>query len=138
MKYAIEQYDRSFKLICEEFISTYFTWDDGSVSEWYIIGEWWRLAPDVIEVDDTYWSINNMYEALKNDIPRDKLMERYDYAFNKHQLKEQPVNLTSYALGVKTYTEKERLADEDKIKETFRLLQESIDENKRTDGNNVK
>lgn len=129
MKYSIEQYDRVFKQVCEEFISTYYTWDDGSISEWYIIGEWGRLAPDIIEVNDTYWSINNMYEALKNDIPRDKLIERYDYAFNKHQLKKQPVNLTSYALGVKPYTEEERLADEEKIKESFRLLQERANNN---------
>jgi len=54
---------------------------------------------------------------------------------NKYELKEQPINLVNYALWVKPYTDTERLADENKIKEAFRLLQESIKENQRIDNN---
>lgn len=138
MKYAIEQYNRSINLMIEEFIKIYYTDEEGYPSEWYIIGEWWRLAPDTIEVEEMYWNADNIYEALKNEIDKEKLFERYWYALNKYELKETPINLVNYALGVKPYTEEERLADEAKIKEAFRLLKESINENKRTDDNNVK
>jgi hypothetical protein len=69
-----------------------------------------------------YWNVDQIYEALLNDIPKDKLFEWYWYALNKHELNEQPTNLVSYAIGVKPYTEEGRLADKDKTKEAFRLL----------------
>ena len=132
MKYNIEQYNRAIANLIHDFIEIYYRDEDDYQSEWYIIGEWWRLAPETIEVDDMYWNTDKIYEALLNDIPKDKLFEWYWYTQNKHELNETPTNLVSYALWVNPYTEEERLEDEKKIAEAFRLLQESIDEETRT------
>jgi len=73
-----------------------------------------------------YWNIDQIYEALLHDIPKEKMFEWYRYSLNKMELNETKHNLVSYCKGSKVYTEEEQKEDEERIKEAFRLLQESI------------
>ena len=139
MKDIIETYDNIFKQLVEEFVRVYFTEDDWSVADYYIIGSWWRLAPYTVEIGDYYFrDICQMYEALKNNIPKDKLLERYDYSYDIHQKNskndnkkedEHIVNLVSYALWALPYTKEDKAEAERNIKYARDMLEESIKNN---------
>ena len=139
MKDIIETYDNIFKQLVEEFVRVYFTEDDWSVAEYYIIGSWWMRAPYTVEIGDYYFrDICQMYEALKNDIPKETLLKRYDYSYDIHQKNskndskkeaEHIVNLVSYALWALPYTKEDKAEAERNIKYARDLLEESIKNN---------
>ena len=135
MKYTIKAYDNIIKQLIEEFIKVYYTYDDWSVEEYYIIWEWGRLSPNTAEIADMFWNIDNMYEALKNDIPKEKLFDWYDRSLdlrmeNSNQDSKKKditvVNLMSYSLWAIPYTKEDRAEAEKNIKHTRATLGELI------------
>jgi len=128
----IENYIKSTEDIVKEFIKTYYTDEDGYIADYYLI--WWRdrLHPWPLEVNDSYWWIDNVYEALLHNIPKDILFERYDYQEAKHTIKNNwddviCINLTTRYLWEKVYTEEEKAKDQKRLWEIRDMLKESID-----------
>lgn len=92
------EYTSAIVRMVEEFVKRYYTDDDGSSSEYYIISQDSDLAPWPIEIDDMYWSADNIYEALKNNIPKGKLFDWYFYHTDRlMRWEESSLNLTTYA-----------------------------------------
>jgi len=128
----IENYIKSTEDIVKEFIKTYYTDEDGYIADYYLI--WWRdrLHPWPLEVNDSYWWIDNVYEALLHNIPKDILFEWYDYQEAKHTIKNKGddvicINLTTRYLWEKVYTEEEKAKDQKRLWEIRDMLKESID-----------
>jgi len=137
MSKRIKTYDKAFEWIVDEFIEKFYTYDDWSKADYYIIWQWGRLAPGVVDINEweCFWDIWHMYEAIKNDISKEKLEERYEYSLNKHHINtdwwdETIVNLTSFALWAIEYTKQEREEDEQRIEEIYKKLKNSIEETK--------
>jgi len=137
MKDIIETYDNIFEQLVEEFVRVYFTEDDDSVEDYYIIGSCWRLAPYTVGIGDDYYfrDICQMYEALKNDIPKETLLKRYDYSYDIYQKNskndskkedEHIINLVSYTLWALPYTKEDKAEAERNIKYARDMLEESI------------
>lgn len=121
MEYALEQYTRSIKTLVEEFVSIYYPWAD-----YFIIGEWSRLAPNVIGIADDFWNVDQMYEALLNDIPKDKLFEWYDYQLDQHLKNKEVINLTTYCCWMIIYTKEEVQESEKRAMKAKKILEESL------------
>jgi len=82
-----------------------------------------------------FWNIDNIYEALKHDIPREKLFKRYDYANDndmansKQDSKKKNVftmGLVHYVLGREPYTKEQIKEDKAHIKRAKKLLKLEI------------
>lgn len=91
------EYQSAIVRMTEEFIKRYYTFDDDSSSDYYIISQDSELAPWPIEIDDMYWGVNMIYEALKNDIPKKILFDWYFYYLDRVWKWEDAMNLTTYA-----------------------------------------
>ena len=123
----IEEYNRIFNELIVEFNKRYF----GLEADPYIIWEWWRLAPDVVDFDEYFIHINDIYECIKHNIPKEKFFEWYEYSQNKATLNEDGVcDLTSFVMGAIEYTEEDKKKDEDKIEESYKLLRWEIKKTK--------
>lgn len=134
----ITQYNFSFDQLVRSFVEKYYKNDEDDIAEYYIIGEWWNLWPDIVEVNDMYRRITDIHTALKNDIPENKLFARYDYSLNKHTINkkwgdEVIVNLYNFAFWPTEYTEEQRETDEAKVKEIYQSLMEECDKSKNED-----
>jgi len=123
---SIKKYDLAFREIVEEFVETYFTYSDWHCSNYYIIWEGSRLAPNVVEISDYFWNIDQMYEAISNKVSKDALFEWYDYALDKAQLKQPAMNLPAYYLWEKKYTDKEKKEAQKNIKKSYKILLNEI------------
>lgn len=120
----------------QEFVERYYTYDDGSISDYHIIWDWGLLGIDVICVREFYYrNIQNIREALHHNIPEEKLFERYDY---QEQLnldsngEKSPTNLVSFwkwadKIGL---TEEEMATHKEKMKNLLTILDEEIEKNK--------
>jgi hypothetical protein len=77
MPKEIIAYRKSCETLVNKFVKKYFTYDDGGVSDYYIIGRdsLLHLAPHTFEVADLYYNLDEAYEALYSDLPRDKVIE---------------------------------------------------------------
>ena len=79
-----------------------------------------------------FWSIDNIFEALLHNIPKDVLFAWYDYSYDKHignKVKEKPdtiVNLTSFALGAIEYTDEEKAKDRANVDKYWNELIDSM------------
>jgi len=134
MNKTIKMYDMVVSILTKDFIKKYYNEDNEDILEtdYFIIWEWWRLAPDTVWIGDQFRSISEMYEAIKNDISEEKLFNWYDYSLNKHQLNsngwnETIVNLTSFALWAIEYTKEEEEEDDKRIDEAYKLLDSEIE-----------
>lgn len=131
---VIENYLKAMEGMVDVFCNTYYKDDEGHITDYYMIGvDWDRLHPWPVEIHDRYWSMDNIYEALLNKIPKDKLFEWYDYSYAKHFIKKEDpkynepiINLTTFCLWDRVYTKEEREEDERKIEETWYSLRDSI------------
>ena len=134
----IDQYNFAFDCLVKSFVEKYYKNDEDDVAEYYIIGEWWNLCPDIVEVNEMYRHITDIYTAIKNNIPQDKLFTRYDYSLNKHTINKQwgdevIVNLYNFAFWPTEYTEEQKAIDEAKVKEIYHSLMEECEKNKSED-----
>jgi len=132
---SLDNYNEAFEEIVKEFVKKYYTYDDWSYQDYYIIWGFWRHAPDTVEINWDFWDITNIYEALKHDLDKGKLFERYEYSLNKAHInsewwKEIIVNLINFCKWAIEYTEEDKKKDEEKIKETRKLLFNSIKQEK--------
>ena len=124
----IDKYDAIFKAMVTEFDEKYFDWE----RDYYIIGMWGRLAPTVVGRHERYhFSIDHIYEALKHNLNKKKILDWHDYCVESYEKKESPMSLVNYCMWVEEYTKEERKKDKDNIKRTKKLLEDSILEYKR-------
>lgn len=72
----IDQYNFAFDQLVKSFIEKYYKNSEEDIAEYFVIGEWWNLCPDIVEVNEMYRHITDIYTAIKNDIPEDKLFSR--------------------------------------------------------------
>jgi len=134
----IDQYNFAFGCLVKSFVEKYYKNDEGDIAEFFVIWEWWNLCPDIVEVNEMYRHITDIYTAIKNNIPQDKLFTRYDYSLNKHTINKQwgdevIVNLYNFAFWPTKYTEEQKAIDEAKVKEIYHSLMEECDKSKNED-----
>lgn len=126
----IWDYNLSFKILCDEFVKKYYSDEDVS-SDYYIIWEWGNLCPNVIDVNEYFWGIEDIYVALKHNIPEDKLFKYYEYSLNKSIVNKQTwwdyiQSLYNFYSWDYIYTEEEEKSDEDIVKEYYNKLRDNI------------
>jgi hypothetical protein len=129
----IQEYNNALYTIINAFVEKYYTYSDGSVADFDIIGINSNMHPWPVEIADYYRSISDIYTALLNDIPSDTLFERYDYSLNQYELKEPIINLYSYWRWARVYTQEERDKDNTRIKEKYNELVKEITKKKKMD-----
>jgi len=132
---AITQYNFAFDQLVKLFVEKYYKNDEDDIAEYYIIGEWWNLCPDIVEVNEMYRRITDIYTAIKNNIPEDKLFARYGYSLNKHTINKQGgdeviYNLYNFAFWPTEYTEEQKAIDKEKVKEIYQSLMEECEKSK--------
>ena len=86
----VEQYKKIFLEIAEQFVKKYHSYDDWSISEWFVIGEtlpmWWNI---ICVSDERYWWVDDMLTCIELDIPKAIVFEWYGSMDKEHR----PVNL---------------------------------------------
>ena len=97
---VIDIYNESVLMMVEEFIDQYYTYDDGSKAEYYVIGGD-NQAPGVIDIAEDFWNIDDIYVALKNNVEKKTLMQRHEYAHDEYIADKYPINLYNYHLGLR-------------------------------------
>lgn len=122
---TLQTYDESFWLLVKKFVNVYYSYEDWDVADYYIIWEWWWLAPNTVEINDEFRHINQIYEALKHNIPKKILFEWYYYSLErasknvkrKEECKEELfiTNLVHYHKWAPKYTQKELEESQKKV-----------------------
>lgn len=125
-------YDEAFILLVEEFIEKYYTYDDWSKQDYYVVGGFGRYSPHTVWIWDQFRSINDIYEALLHEITLDKLFERYEYSLNKHTINDKGwnetiVNLVNFYKWDIEYTKEDEEKDNKRISESYKLLAAEIE-----------
>lgn len=83
--------------MCEEFTKKYYTYDDWSVAEYDIIWTDKKYSPWTVMINDDYWSINQVYEALENDLPFERMQDwLYEEMEREWNMKVSFVNYCKY------------------------------------------
>jgi len=128
MPKEIISYRKACDNLVKKFVKKYFTYDDDSVSDYYIIGRdsLWHLAPHAFCVWDLYYNIEEAYEALYSDLPREKVIDRADPYYERPK----GVSFHDYCKYWKTpehvYTDEERSNDLKNIRNTYEQLLKSM------------
>lgn len=130
---AIDSYVQATEKLVKKFIKTYYTYEEWYTADYYLI--WWRnrLHAGPLEVNDRFWWLDSIYEALLHKIPTDKLFEWYDYQEAKHTRKNKGddvvcTNLTTRYLWDRVYTQEEKDEDNKRLKEIRDSFRESMDQ----------
>ena len=128
MNSLILEHDELFHEMCYQFVEKYYSQEDEDIIPyWYIVWEWGNLFHNVLSVSDDFWSIEDIYIALKHNITSDLVFAWYEYSFNKNTSEEwEYFNLYDFSFWNYVYTEEERQKDELKIKEAHDLFMESL------------
>lgn len=132
---TLTKYIKATEKMVHKFIKKYYTYEDDSLADYYLI--WWRdrLHAWPLEVCDRYWSLEDIYQALLHNVPKDVLFEWYDYSYAQHTKKQKwddvvCYNLASRYLWDRVYTEVEKKADERRLKEIQVMFIEEIEKYK--------
>lgn len=118
-----DRYDLIFQELVTAFDERYFDWE----KDYYIIGSWGRLAPNVVGWQERYhFNIDQIYEALKHGLPKKKILDRHDYCVDELMEKRSPTSLVNYCLGMEEYTKEQKKEAKRNIAQSKKLLQEAI------------
>lgn len=95
MKDPIITYMQSIENIIDIFIDAYYTFDDWSKADYYIIGDLnvWMWP---VHISDYYRSIDNMICAIHNKIPEKILFRHYEESLKAYDTKASFPNLYNY------------------------------------------
>jgi len=77
MKKQIKQYYKACEGVKDLFIETYYTYDDGSIQDFYWIG---GIIGGVLNVGDEFWNIDDMVTAIEMRATIDDL---YDWHWDR-------------------------------------------------------
>lgn len=121
------EYIRVIENMVKEFVRLYYTYDDWSSQDYDMMNneKYW---PWPIAIWDEFRGVDDIYVAIKHNLDRDKVFERYDYCMDKSFLEETPDNLLTFCRWPKEYTKEEQEKDQKAIKEAHKMLMWSIDD----------
>ena len=91
----LKEYRRITKAMVEQFIDVYYTYDDGSKANYYIVWEDENMHMWSIEIADVYRDIEQIYQSLANRFDFDKMMDWKDYQIRNHP-NQMKVNFYNY------------------------------------------
>jgi len=125
---VLDNYYKAFEKVVKKFTKTYHSYEDGSIPDYYIIGSWKTMWPDTVQInDDWFWNIEDMYTALLNNIPEDKLFEWYDYSLEMATLGKEYDILYQYVYWSPKYSIEEIKKIEEDVSHAEALFMSEID-----------
>lgn len=78
---VIKNFDKAMKDLCEEFAKRYMG-EDYDEDNYYMIWERDGQLSWPMEIDDRYFSLDDIYETIANDFPIPIIIEYHDYAMD--------------------------------------------------------
>ncbi len=124
---VLEKYYKSFDKLAKKFVKKYHSYEDWSVPDYYIIGGWKTMWPDTVQVnDDWFWNIEDMYTALLNNIPEDKLFEWYNYSLKMATVGKEYDRLYMYVYWYPKLSKEELRKNKEAVLECEKVFMECI------------